>query len=106
MSKSMLKNVTFQKTGKIRKVGPRYDFEFKQSQRVSPDWWIFNARGPRGRRPSTRMRQRKRRASRKKEETRKKERLVVTRIQEGSEHARGQRPGEFITFLYVVVHTV
>ena len=51
---------------------------------------------PRERPPSTRMRKKKERGHQKKEEARKKERARGTRVQEGFEHARGQRPGELI----------
>ena len=73
MSKSMLKNVTFQKVQKIRKIGPRCDFEPKRGERLEPEWWTFGSRGPQGAAPSTRTRQKKEGDGRKKEEPRKKE---------------------------------
>jgi hypothetical protein len=73
MPKSMQKFATFQKVQKIRKIGPRCDFDLKRVPEVSAGCMVSGARGPSRRRPLTRMRQKKRRGQQK-ERRNKKER--------------------------------
>ena len=68
----MLKLGTVQKLKKIRKIGPRCDFEPKRGKRVELEWWTFGSRGPRGRpQVHARVKRKKGTAERKKNQERK-----------------------------------
>ena len=87
MPKSIRKLDTFQTVQKMKKNGPRYDFEPIRDQRVEPRWCTFASQGPQGAAPSTRTRQKKE-GERQKERRTKKERVrKVEKDTNGFEHA-------------------
>ena len=85
---------------KVEKLGQDAAKGEPWGQRLELGWWTFRSRGPQGAAPSTRTRQKKEGDGRKKEEPRKKESGKWKKVQEGSEHASGQRPCEFINNLW------
>ena len=95
MPKSMLKFTTFQKHPKIKKTSQGAIFSRKRVRGSSPGGQFSGARAPRER-PQVRARvKRKKGAAERKKKQERKKGYKVTRVQEGSEHGRGQRPNEY-----------
>ena len=85
----MPKFCTIEKLQQFRKIDPRCDSEPKADYRALICW----PHGPHTPAPTYAHATKERRGQQKERRSKKERGYVVTRVQEGSEHARGQRPG-------------